>query len=240
MLKRKYYVKYLIVGMCSLLVLYMTMFNNPKSIKGNDNVKVVHITNADKEDSKIDDTKTVTKTETKVNKEAKTNKTDTKKVTKSVPKYNSSASSTTQNYTVYNNTLVYNGVTLSENDMIMMCTIVSSEAGYCDDLMQKAVAHTILNRFNNDNFPNTMYEITTQENQYTAIHSYFDGQYRDGLYPGSELWNHSMQLCKEALYEYDFTGGAVAYYNPSMIGYNSWFESLQLTYQNQYARFFKI
>ena len=132
----------------------------------------------------------------------------------------------------------YNNICLSENDMNMMCTIVSSEAGYCDDMAQKAIAHTILNRFNDDRFPNTMYEITTQENQYTAIHSYFDGQYREGLYPGSELWNHSMQLCYEALNEWDFTGGAFAYYNPQMIGYNAWFESLQFTYQNQYARFF--
>lgn len=132
----------------------------------------------------------------------------------------------------------YGNIPFTQNDMNMMCTIVSSEAGYCDDMAQKAVAHTILNRFNDSRFPNTMYEITTQENQYTAIHSYFDGQYREGLYPGSELWNHSMQLCYEALNEWDFTGGAFAYYNPQVIGYNAWFESLQFTYQNQYARFF--
>ena len=42
----------------------------------------------------------------------------------------------------------------------------------------------------------------------------------------------------EALNEWDFTGGAFAYYNPQMIGYNAWYESLQFTYQNQYARFF--
>lgn len=240
MLKRNYYVKYLIVGMCSLLMLYMIIFNNPKSIEGNDNIKVIHTTDTNKTTDVTNKDKVTDKKEVLVKNETRTTQTNVKQVTKDIQNYKSSAKTTTENYTVSNNTLVYNGVTLSENDMIMMCTIVSSEAGYCDDLMQKAVAHTILNRFNNDNFPNTMYEITTQENQYTAIHSYFDGQYREGLYPGSELWNHSMQLCKEALYEYDFTGGAVAYYNPSMIGYNSWFESLQLTYQNQYARFFKI
>ena len=129
---------------------------------------------------------------------------------------------------------------LSENDMMLMCTVVSSETGYCEDQAQKAVAHTILNRLISDNFPNTMYEVVTQENQYTAIHSYFDGQYRDGLYPGSELWNNTMRLCYEAVSEWDFTGGAVAYYNPEMIGYNAWFESLTLTYVDKYGRFFKI
>lgn len=135
------------------------------------------------------------------------------------------------NYETYN-------LNLSENDMIMMCTIVSSETGYCDDLVQKAVAHTIINRVVSDKFPNDMYSVCTQNNQYTAIHSYFDGQYRVGLEPGSDGWNHTMEMCKEALNEYDFTNGAFAYYNPDICGYNSWFESLNLVYTDQYGRFF--
>ena len=140
-----------------------------------------------------------------------------------------------------NTPVAFNGynLTLSENDMAMMCTIVSSETGYCEDMAQKAVAHTIINRLVSDKFPNDMYSVCTQENQYTAIHSYFDGQYRAGLAPGSDGWNHTMQLCYEALNEYDFTNGAFAYYNPNMCGYNSWFESLTLTYADQYGRFFK-
>ena len=127
---------------------------------------------------------------------------------------------------------------LSKEDMNMMCTIVSSETGYCEDQAQKAVAHTIINRLISDKFPNDMYSVCTQENQYTAIHSYFDGQYRAGLAPGSDGWNHTMQLCYEALNESDFTNGAYAYYNPNICGYNSWFESLNLVYIDQYGRFF--
>ena len=130
------------------------------------------------------------------------------------------------------------GLSLSEEDMNMMCTIVSSETGYCEDQAQKAVAHTIINRLVSDKFPNDMYSVCTQENQYTAIHSYFDGQYRSGLAPGSDGWNHTMEMCKEALNEYDFTNGAFAYYNPDICGYNSWFESLNLVYVEQYGRFF--
>lgn len=132
------------------------------------------------------------------------------------------------------------GYTPTAAEMNMFCTIVSSETGYCEDAAQKAVAHTIINRVLSDAFPNNIYEVATQENQYTAIHSYFDGQYRPGLEPGSDGWNHTMQLCYEAMAEYDFTNGAVAYYNPEMIGYNSWFESLTLVYADQYGRFFKI
>ena len=128
----------------------------------------------------------------------------------------------------------------SENDMILMCTVVSSETGYCADKEQKAVAHTILNRLKSKDFPDTIYEVVTQENQYTAVHGYFDGQYRKGLYPGSELWNHTMEICYEAIDEWDFTCGAVAYYNPKINGYNDWFESLNLVYEDDCGRFFAI
>lgn len=132
------------------------------------------------------------------------------------------------------------GYTPTDAEMLMFCTVVSSETGYCEDRVQKAVAHTIINRVLSDKFPNNIYEVVTQENQYTAIHSYFDGEYRKDLHPGSELWNHSMDLCLEALNEYDFTYGAVAYYNPSINGYNAWFEQFQLTYQDKYGRFFRL
>lgn len=127
----------------------------------------------------------------------------------------------------------------SDEELKMMCVVVSSETGYCDDAAQKAVAHTIINRVLDDTFPNSIYGVVTQEGQYTAIHSYYDGYYREGLYPGSDLWNHSMELCIEAMNEWDFTNGATAYYNPEIIGYNEWFESLQLVYVDSHGRFFK-
>lgn len=131
-------------------------------------------------------------------------------------------------------------ICLTEEDMQMFCTVVSSETGYCEDKIQKAVAHTIINRIVSDQFPNTMYEVVTQRNQYTAIHSYFDGQYRKDLYPGSELWNHTMNLLFEVIEEEDFIKGAVAYYNPYMKGYNDWFEQFTLTYEDEFGRFFVV
>ena len=139
--------------------------------------------------------------------------------------------------TVYQPEFRYNP---TEQELTMMTAVVSSETGYCEDQAQKAVAHTILNRLASDAFPNDMYSVLTQENQYTAVECYFTGNYREGLYPGSDGWNHTMQLCREACNEWDFTNGAVAYYNPDIIGYNDWFESLVLTYSDQYGRFFKL
>ena len=128
----------------------------------------------------------------------------------------------------------------SYNDIFMMCVVVSSETGYCEDKIQLAVAHTIINRVNSDQFPNTIKEVVTQRNQYTAIHSYYDGDYRDKLYPGSDLWNHTWSLCWQALNEEDFIGGAVAYYNPYQKGINPWFEQFTLTYEDEFGRFFVV
>lgn len=131
-----------------------------------------------------------------------------------------------------------NPYNFSSYDMDMICAVVISETGYCDAITQKAVAHTIINRYNRNDFPNTIYGILTQENQYTAINNYFNYTYKEGLAPGSDAWYYTMSLCEEALTEWDFTGGAVAYYNPDVCGYDSWFESLTLTYADNYHRFF--
>lgn len=131
-----------------------------------------------------------------------------------------------------------NNDNISDWEMQLFATVVSSETGYCEDAAQKAVAHTIINRLRRDDFPNTIYEVLTQENQYTAVQDAFNGQYREGLEPGSDGWNHTLDLCYEALNEWDFTGGAVAYYNPEICGWNDWFESLTLTYEDSHGRFF--
>lgn len=129
----------------------------------------------------------------------------------------------------------------AEYEMWMMCAVVSSEAGYCDDITQKAVAHTIINRLRSDDFPNSIYMVLTQENQYTAVDCYFTGNYREGLAPGSDGWNHTMQLCYEVFNDWDFTGGAVAYYNPYICGWDNWFESLIWTYTDtEGQRYFRI
>lgn len=128
----------------------------------------------------------------------------------------------------------------TSQEMDMFCTVVSSETGYCEDMAQKAVAHTVLNRLKSAKFPNTLYEVLTQRNQYSCVNNYFYGTYRKGLEPSSAAYAHTMDLIIEAMNEVDFTNGAVAYYNPHMKGYNSWFEQFELVYEDQYGRFFRV
>lgn len=137
--------------------------------------------------------------------------------------------------------------TPTQQEWDMFCTVVSSETGYCNETIQKHVAHTVINRvkhmLNNSNspFPKTLYGILTQEGQYTCISNYFYGTYRSGMAPGSAGWNNTMRIIKEAWNEPDPINGGIGYYNPNMGGLNYWFENnLQFCYQDSVARYFRL
>lgn len=166
-------------------------------------------------------------------------------VTEPIMSVTEGATSTTRNTATSTNTTSISSVKTNkyfptEQELMMMCTVVCSETGYCDTKAQRAVAHTIVNRVRSDDFPNNVYQVVTQRNQYSCINRYFNGNMRKGCEIGSENWNRSMQVCIDVWDEYDFTNGAVAYYNPYMKGYNAWFEQFTLVYEDEYGRFFRI
>ena len=148
---------------------------------------------------------------------------------------------TTTTSTVANNVPVEKqGYYPTKEEWDMFCVVVCSETGYCEDKAQLAVAHTVINRLSNPIYPNTIKEILTQRAQYTCVQNYYTGNMRPGLEVGGEAYNHTMQLVHQAWKEWDFTHGAVAYYNPHMIGWNAWFEQYECVYEDQYGRFFKV
>ena len=137
--------------------------------------------------------------------------------------------------------------TPTQQEWDMFCTVVSSETGYCNETIQKHVAHTVINRVkhmlsnSNSPFPKTLYGILTQQGQYTCISNYFYGTYRSGMAPGSAGWNNTMRIIKEAWNEPDPINGGIGYYNPNMGGLNYWFENnLQFCYQDSVARYFRL
>ena len=128
----------------------------------------------------------------------------------------------------------------TEEEWNMFCVVVCSETGYCEDKAQLAVAHTVINRLSNPIYPDTIKEILTQRAQYICVQNYYTGNMRPGLEIGGDAYNHTMQLIHQAWEEWDFTNGAVAYYNPHMIGWNAWFEQYECVYEDEYGRFFKV
>lgn len=191
----------------------------------------------------------MTTTTTTTKKVTTHNFTTTKSVatTKPVATTTTKAPATTTRAAAPSNFVSVINYTPTQQEWDMFCTVVSSETGYCNETIQKHVAHTVINRVkhmlsnSNSPFPKTLYRILTQQGQYTCISNYFYGTYRSGMAPGSAGWNNTMRIIKEAWNEPDPINGGIGYYNPNMGGLNYWFENnLQFCYQDSVARYFRL
>lgn len=193
--------------------------------------------------AKITTSKTTTRTTQKSvvdNLTTTEHKTTTNKSTTTVVNSTTDANNTTTGGTTGVNNAPVQGYYPTKEEWDMFCVVVCSETGYCEDKAQLAVAHTVINRLSNPIYPNTIKEILTQRAQYTCVQNYYTGNMRPGLEIGGAAYNHTMKLIHQAWEEWDFTHGAVAYYNPHMIGWNAWFEQYECVYEDQYGRFFKV
>lgn len=193
--------------------------------------------------AKITTSKTTTQTTQKSvvdNLTTTEHKITTSKSTTTVVNPTTVAKNTTTGGTTGGNNAPVQGYYPTKEEWDIFCVVVCSETGYCEDKAQLAVAHTVINRLSNPIYPDTIKEILTQRAQYTCVQNYYTGNMRPGLEIGGEAYNHTMQLIHQAWEEWDFTHGAVAYYNPHMIGWNAWFEQYECVYEDQYGRFFKV
>ena len=193
--------------------------------------------------AKITTSKTTTQTTQKSvvdNLTTTEHKTTTGEATTTVANSTTVAKNTTTGGTTGVNNAPVHGYYPTKEEWDMFCVVVCSETGYCEDKAQLAVAHTVINRLSNPIYPNTIKEILTQRAQYTCVQNYYTGNMRPGLEIGGAAYNHTMQLIHQAWEEWDFTHGAVAYYNPHMIGWNAWFEQYECVYEDKYGRFFHV
>lgn len=71
------------------------------------------------------------------------------------------------NITTYNDTISY-------YDYVMLCNCVAYEAGseWIDEYEKAKVVEVIMNRVNSSYFPNTIYEVLTQEGQFSGVWEY--------------------------------------------------------------------
>lgn len=59
----------------------------------------------------------------------------------------------------------------TEEDLYYMSHIVQAEAGYCEREMIEGAASVIINRVNDDRFPDTVYGVVSQSGQYSTFYS---------------------------------------------------------------------
>lgn len=72
------------------------------------------------------------------------------------------------------NSGVNSGLKLSYDEYIMVCSVVQGETAGADLYWSELVAEVIKNRVLSKNFPNTIFEVLTQPNQFDAIQNYYD------------------------------------------------------------------
>ena len=126
-------------------------------------------------------------------------------------------------------------ISLTDQEFDMMCAVVMSEVGYCDDTMKLAIANVIINRVQSDRFPDNVYDVLHQKNQFGAIDNY----YTKRLVPDESV----IDCVKRALSgEGDnIVNGATFYYTPGVSSPKAaaWFESLCFCASVGNGRFFK-
>ena len=126
-------------------------------------------------------------------------------------------------------------ISLTDQEFDMMCAVVMSEVGYCDDTMKLAIANVIINRVKSDRFPDTVYEVLHQKNQFGAIDNY----YTKRLVPDESVISCVKRaLSGEGGY---IVNGATFYYTPGVSSPKAaaWFESLCFCASVGNGRFFK-
>lgn len=103
-----------------------------------------------------------------------------------------------------------------DKDLEWLARVIAAEARGEPLLGQVAVGAVVLNRVESDRFPNTVYEVIFQPNQFESV--------RNGsiyLDPPPSAYT----AAKIALSGYDPTGGSLYFYNPRSVSRGSWIHS---------------
>lgn len=99
----------------------------------------------------------------------------------------------------------------SENDLYVLSHIISAEAGNCSDEMMIAVGSVVLNRVDDDRFPNTIEEVVFQNNpvQYspTVNGTYYNEPTRGAVEVAQMLLEEGSQIPSDVVWQSNFPQG---------------------------------
>lgn len=97
-------------------------------------------------------------------------------------------------------------INISQSDIKLLAQVVHHESLGEPREGQLAVVNTLLNRLNDDRFPNTIHEIVYQPRQISHVH----------LVPTLPILDEHIAVVKEAVNGPDNTGGALFWFNPNI------------------------
>ena len=99
----------------------------------------------------------------------------------------------------------------SENDLYVLSHIISAEAGNCSDEMMIAVGSVVLNRVDDNRFPNTIEEVVFQNNpiQYspTVNGTYYNEPTEGAVEVAQMLLEEGSQIPADVVWQSNFPQG---------------------------------
>jgi spore germination cell wall hydrolase CwlJ-like protein len=135
--------------------------------------------------------------------------------------------------TEYYEVATQNGLNLSYEEYIMLCSVVQGETGGAEVEWSELVAQVIKNRVDSENFPNDVESVLTQPNQFDAIQNYYNGiAINEVTYQAvANVFTGNAKATERNL------DGAVYYCNPDILSEDivEWFNGLTQTYEAFYT-----
>lgn len=119
----------------------------------------------------------------------------------------------------------------SGEDSYLLAKIAMAEAEGCNTQIKTLVILCVLNRVWSDEFPDTIYDVIFQTNQFSPI----DNGRWDRVEPNEDCWE-AVKIVREA--KYDYSGGAT--YFESCDDEDNWHSrNLEFLYKSEGIRFYK-
>lgn len=120
---------------------------------------------------------------------------------------------------------VEEGPKFEETEIKMLAAVVAHESEHCSPELKTAIVDVVINRVEDEEFPDTISEVLSGKNQFTAIHNYYDNRI-----PPSE---DTSEIVLNALDDDDITNGALYFCNHDYI-YND--EVNKFFYEKDFIR----
>lgn len=125
------------------------------------------------------------------------------------------------------------GMNITYDEYIMICSLVQGETSGAEVSWAELVACVVYNRVISNEFPNTIYGVLSQKNQFDNMERYYSGiSINDNTYEA--VANVFSGNAYNTIYNLD---GATYYINPDILPYTtySWFyNNLKMTYDTYY------
>lgn len=99
-----------------------------------------------------------------------------------------------------------------DNDLWYLSRVIQQEAGYCSTEMMEGVGSVVINRVNDDRFPNTIPEVINQPGQYSTA-AYLSSQEptQEAINVAVDLLENGSKLPEDVVWQANFAQGTYIY-----------------------------